>query len=385
MTKTDAKDIRPVVVMPVYRLPLLPDDELSLQYLNRNLEKHDKVLCVPESLNLNSSELLRGYECMRFPDYYFKSTHSYSRLLMSHSFYEAFRSWSHLLVYQLDCLVFNDELIEWCSKDYDYIGSPWVNKYFLDNPSDGLWRVGNGGFSLRNIQSFLEILNTQVYSGSLYADGGPRPWRASTPESELGAYSQFLPLSFQPKVDRRYISTINEECKSYIFNEDAFWSFEAPKVNAHFKVMSPSDALAFAFEMSPAWCFIENGGKLPFGCHAWNKYNRAFWDSIINGVAYQPVELHASTDQSLSSESPDEIMVILRNQESCMTDQKKYICELEGICSERLNIIQELNIICSERLEEMERIKTREARLAEQISGFIKSPVKSALKLILSG
>ena len=36
-------------------------------------------------------------------------------------------------------------------------------------------------------------------------------------------------------------------------------------------------ALAFAFEAEPRRCF-ERLGRLPFGCHRWQKFDRAFWE-----------------------------------------------------------------------------------------------------------
>ena len=44
-----------------------------------------------------------------------------------------------------------------------------------------------------------------------------------------------------------------------------------------FKVASLEQGLRFAFEASPRTCFEMNGGRLPFGCHAWGRYDREFW------------------------------------------------------------------------------------------------------------
>jgi hypothetical protein len=75
--------------------------------------------------------------------------------------------------------------------------------------------------------------------------------------------------------------TLEEELKSYTFNEDLFWSLEAPKHDSQFRVASAEVALPFAFEMSPSWCFENNNNKLPFGCHAWARYDRAFWEQYL--------------------------------------------------------------------------------------------------------
>ena len=70
--------------------------------------------------------------------------------------------------------------------------------------------------------------------------------------------------------------------KRFPYHEDVFWSFEAPKFDANFKVATAEEALPFAFEVAPRWCFEKNGRRLPFGCHAWPKYDREFWMEILN-------------------------------------------------------------------------------------------------------
>ena len=57
-------------------------------------------------------------------------------------------------------------------------------------------------------------------------------------------------------------------------NEDYFWSDEAVHFYPEFKVASFEDGLRFAFEVAPRLCLELNGGKLPFGCHAWPRYDR---------------------------------------------------------------------------------------------------------------
>jgi hypothetical protein len=61
-------------------------------------------------------------------------------------------------------------------------------------------------------------------------------------------------------------------------NCDYFWSDEAVKYWPDFKIASVETGLKFAFEVAPRWCFERNGGRLPFGCHAWPRYDRAFWE-----------------------------------------------------------------------------------------------------------
>jgi hypothetical protein len=39
-------------------------------------------------------------------------------------------------------------------------------------------------------------------------------------------------------------------------------------------------ALEFAFESDPAGSYERIGKKLPFGCHAWAKHDRTFWERM---------------------------------------------------------------------------------------------------------
>ena len=56
-----------------------------------------------------------------------------------------------LLIYQTFLGIVRDELLDWCNKNYDYIGAPWVKKE-RDNI---LLKTGNGIFNTRKIKSIL--------------------------------------------------------------------------------------------------------------------------------------------------------------------------------------------------------------------------------------
>ena len=55
----------------------------------------------------------------------FTSRNSYSKLLLSSKFYERFSDYDYMLIYQLDCLIFSNDLKKWTDLNYDYIGAPW--------------------------------------------------------------------------------------------------------------------------------------------------------------------------------------------------------------------------------------------------------------------
>ena len=64
-------------------------------------------------------------------------------------------------------------------------------------------------------------------------------------------------------------------------HEDHFWSDRAKHYYPEFKVAPFETGLQFAFEASPRECFERNGRKLPFGCHAWPRYDRKFWEPYL--------------------------------------------------------------------------------------------------------
>jgi len=263
----------------MYRDHLDEEEIVSLNCARDILRGYPILICAPESLEIRNSEI-SSFRTMRFPDYYFSSIESYSRLLMSCEFYRRLSRWSHVLIYQLDCLVFRDELADWCQMDWDYVASPWFHK-FLDDTAAGLWRVGNGGFSLRKISAHLRVLRKKAYSGSIYPEYGSRPWEPRSVQEDLGIYESKLPNLWERLKYKRYINSIENECKGYLLNEDLFWSLEAPKIDSSFKVCPADEALPFAFEMAPQWCFNKNNHRLPFGCHAWARYDKGFWLSKL--------------------------------------------------------------------------------------------------------
>ena len=240
--KLTKKDV--VVIIPVYKTSISKTEETALLQVKAVLGAYKRVLVCPQSLDVRDylsvdSEL----ETQRFPDYYFKNISGYNQLMMCPGFYKRFLTYKYMLIYQTDAWVFRDELLEWCEKGYDFIGAPWVSipasgkKTIFNLSTLLLGKVGNGGFCIRNIRKF--------YRNAIL----------------------FRPISaLFPK------------------NEDFFWCYIMPKLNPFFKIPTAELALDFAFELDPEKCFERNGKHLPFGCHAWKKYNPQFWSSFIPAV-----------------------------------------------------------------------------------------------------
>lgn len=257
------------IVVPLYREALRADEELSLRHLERYLAGYDRILLCPETLSVSRRVHAEPshVDTRRFADRHFQSVDSYSRLLLSEAFYRSFESYDFILIYQLDALVFSDQLHHWCAAGHDYVGAPWL----VDphSPEKGFSRVGNGGFSLRRVGAFLRVLTTpgRPTWGSLAG--------APLPDVGTGRWLQRLRILRQA---RRGVANYTRD---YTLNEDRFWSDRATLFDEDFQIARPEEAVAFSFEQAPRYCFQRTGGHLPFGCHAWGRWDRSFWRPFL--------------------------------------------------------------------------------------------------------
>jgi len=141
---------------------------------------------------------------------------------------------------------------------YDYIGAPWRGINYFNSLNvlkirpywyplnliryksyKNNFGVGNGGFSLRNVRMSLFSLHL-----------------------------------------------FKNIAEKWTLNEDIFWTIVSCYLK-YFKMPSPQTALEFSFELMPRECFRENNYQLPFGCHAWEKYDIDFWKPILSEYGYR--------------------------------------------------------------------------------------------------
>ena len=218
------------VVIPIYKEELNDLEKISLAQCRKVLGKYPIIFFGPEGKNF--SYLEPNEKLIRFPPQFFQNTQTYSALCMSPNFYAAFKDFEYILIYQLDAFVFYDALEYFCSLGYDYIGAPWP-KIYRDNVKEKFSPVGNGGFSLRNVKAhyslLLEHLDLIKY------------WHA-----------------------RQY-------------PEDVFFSHCGKRNDCNFRVAPINIAYKFSAEFNPMRVTKKNGGKLPFGCHAWYRQYQEFY------------------------------------------------------------------------------------------------------------
>jgi hypothetical protein len=263
------------IVVPLSsRLELLPDEELSMRHLCRFLGGYDKYLVVPSGTSIERE----GFRIVRCPRKFFGSAAAHNRLLMWRRFYQTFVNYEYILIHHLDSLVLSDGLSGWCQTGVDYIGAPWLP--CGDTPWVKEPQVGNGGFTLMKVDSVLKVLRNRHRTR-------PRTFwtdlvrRNETVVRPLVRLLEALPgASTHSTVLTRLLDEWHQTQNPALYgrNNDFFWSFDAVRYLSTFKVATVEQGLRFAFEAAPRLCFELNLRRLPFGCHAWTKFDRSFWE-----------------------------------------------------------------------------------------------------------
>jgi hypothetical protein len=236
-----------VVLIPIYKEELDSDEFFSVNSSLKHLKDFDIFFIGPEKIKLD-------YYAWHFPEIKFKGFDSeffiningYNRLLTSDNFYLDFEDYDYMLILQPDAILLKNELSIWIDKDYDYIGAPWPMGFSLKITSnvipvdDGILCtcfVGNGGLSLRKIKSCVKLIN-----------------------------------AFQD---------ISTNWRDIGHAEDLYFSFLGTMLT-DFKLPNFKTASEFSHDIDPVFLYKLNSNSIPFGCHAWKKYDAPHWIRIFN-------------------------------------------------------------------------------------------------------
>lgn len=269
-----------VVVIPIYKKNINIEEEASLRQCFKVLTNYPLKLICPENLDITvykqiAKEMDVQVSFIPFDKEYFESIITYNKLMLSVNFYLKFVEYKYMLVYQLDAWVFRDELEYWCRQGLDYIGAPWFDGYGnADYNSSIKPYAGNGGFSLRNIQSFIDVLS--VIKNKKNSCIRMKSIMTINAETKFRLHKKY-------KILRIYFSKENL-LKYYINNyyEDLVIVEAFPKVKKDFRLAKYNEGLKFSFEVLPERLYELNNNELPFGCHAFSKYNYTFWKQFID-------------------------------------------------------------------------------------------------------
>lgn len=223
------------VVVPVYRKNPVFFEQASLMQCVRVLgQKYDIYLVAPFGLDLEGyTSLCPNYKfkVKRLAKGFFASLESYNHMCKRWEFYNAFSEYQYMLIYQLDCWVFADNLDYFISLGHDYIGAPWLE---IDTQANTVKTVkcGNGGFSLRRIDKFIDVCKAH-----------------------------------------------ESEADDITIPEDVFFS---TKCASEMNISPVEVGREFSFEVGPSLFFKMNNNKLPMGCHKPYLFEfKTFWKDYI--------------------------------------------------------------------------------------------------------
>lgn len=234
------------IAIPIYKEEMNDFEKKSFLQCLSVLKNYPIIVIKPQSLNLSKLKIaFPELQFRDFPDHYFKGIKGYNNLMISIDFYKAFLDFEYILIHQLDAYVFEDRLKEWCEEGFDYIGAPHIEPFRWQvgetnpgNYSEGRRVFMNGGFSLRKVKSIIRLLKVLNFLGQRWVS------------NEDGLYSlHFIRL----------------------------WPFR-PLM----RLPNWQEALKFSMEQHPQLCYQLNQEQMPFGCHAWEKYDYDFWKPFMN-------------------------------------------------------------------------------------------------------
>lgn len=221
-----------VISLIVHKEKLNEFEKICVKRLFFVFNNRDFVICCPESLNIDeyisiASSFGKAFAVLNFKDDFFSSIDKYNYLLKQEFFYKSFSDYKYTLICQSDCYVFYDNLDYFINLEHNYYGAPWPrvpHDIKFDN-------VGNGGFSLRKTQYFIDFCKNipqEIIENS---------W--NHPEDDF--FCQYYPI------------------------ED---------------IADVYTCMTFSLEYSPQDYIIRNDNRLPMACHAFDKqYN--FWNIFI--------------------------------------------------------------------------------------------------------
>lgn len=189
------------IVIPSYKEKLEGNEEKSFkQCLNVFNEKRDIKLLIPNNISTEYyDEFSIGY--VKVSPQWMDSIKSYNKMCCNQEFYELFKDYDYILIYQTDCWVFEDRLDYFMELGYDYYGAPWVHNNDM---------VGNGGLSLRKVSKMIEITSKYEFKGESL-EGAEDTWFSITHGEEINTCPLDVAVNFSiENPARKYLEKVNK-------------------------------------------------------------------------------------------------------------------------------------------------------------------------------
>lgn len=273
-TTTIIPDVRNIketlvsVVIPIYKEQPTENELYSYNKCLDILGSYPISIICPNNLDLTTYNTSNpNITINKIDPKFFTSVRSYNALMLSNYFYNMYSKSRYILIYQLDALVFSDELNYWCNSGYDYIGAPWSNN---TNNNVIFTGVGNGGFCLRNVDKAINVLNK---ISIMRTDNNILQATLNTINNDYHKKLVIELVNNDPNIQEKWIN---------LSNEDIFWGYAAKYIISEFNISSGLDAIKFSMETNVERLYELNNKQLPFGCHAWEIRSPEFWKKILN-------------------------------------------------------------------------------------------------------
>lgn len=273
-----------IVVIPVYK-PIDNLDYLEKISIKNTIDKfrelysiallHSDKVSVPSYVDYFEFDFLS----LEFP---FSTWAEYNVLLKKNDLYEKIVDYDFLLIVQTDAYVFSSDLNDFFQ--YDYIGAPWTK----DPIKNIKGRVGNGGFSLRNIKKINSLFLSKkriIGIRSLFYINFKHEYKYGKMNRFKGikrfTLRQVFSISINTIFQYLFLNSFKNAYKFDSITEDVFYGVLIPAKFRNYIVSNISDALRFSFDENPLYHFEMNNLKLPIGCHAFIRYYQLFWNNYI--------------------------------------------------------------------------------------------------------
>jgi len=254
------RDVRSVVVVPWHPHDVCEEERIALKSIRHYAEGAELVVATPKSSSI--PPYLRPSRIEVFPAFYFETFLANNRLMTSEIFYRRFQDYDQMLLVHADVLLLKplDPLLK-VRYPWSYAGAPWVG--YRPGGRLKLECVGNGGFSMRRIPDFLDVLT-----------GSSIPFfpQHTTFHKGLALWACLLGC---------HAARFNRERLSHVMNrheilEDVYWSKVAQALSRRYTVAPIREAMALSYESFPAYVHSQNHGRLPYGVHAWWRFDVDF-------------------------------------------------------------------------------------------------------------
>lgn len=266
--------IRPVIVVPVHKAVPTALETVSLRQLGKIMVGRNIVLVSPKGIDTQIyKRLIAGAEDLKVEPHWMASIKAYNRMMISPLLYTSLQDYSHMLLHEPDAILLSDDLDFWCAQPFDYIGAPWLRQ---DDSEFGasLAAGANGGLSLCNLAAMRRVTTSwqrwhswRHVMGDLFE--GVRGDTFKLRRGLLAAYPGGL---------------LRGAHRFYATGWDLFFTCVVPPLVPDFRLAPPDVCVRFAWELASFICIRYTDGDLPFGLHAWAKYDFEFLRPYMIGA-----------------------------------------------------------------------------------------------------